>query len=68
MRAFQIVRTEDVSGVSGTGIVAEGAVFSDGQTVVRWLSRSPSTNIYGCIEDVLRIHGHEGATTVKFMS
>jgi len=68
MRTFELHRSKDVSGVSGTGKVAEGVVFFDGTTVVRWFSTKPSTNIYNSIEDVLNIHGHEGATRVEFQS
>lgn len=64
MKAFNLVRTEDVSGVSGTGTVAEGALFSDGTCVIRWLSKHPSTNIYNSLEQVEQIHGHEGRTKV----
>ena len=30
MRNFNLIRHIDVSGLSGTGVVAEGVVFSDG--------------------------------------
>jgi hypothetical protein len=68
MRIFNLIRSKDISGVSGTGVVAEGVVFRDGVAVVRWLSLAhPSTNIYDNVEDVLRIHGHEGSTKVEFI-
>jgi hypothetical protein len=66
---FHLVRNKDVSGVSGIGVVAEGVVFRDGTTVIRWLSiEHPSTNIYSSIEDVFKIHGHEGSTVIDFQS
>lgn len=68
MRTFVLNRLRDVSGVSGTGVIAEGVVFTSGRTVVHWLTATPSTNIYDSIEDVFRIHGHEGATSVEFQS
>jgi len=69
MRLFELHRSIDVSGVSGIGKVAEGVIFGDNTTVVRWLNREhPSTNIYDSIEDVLKIHGHEGGTRVEFQS
>jgi len=40
MRRFLLVRDCDPSGVSGTGIVAEGVQFSDGTAVMHWL-RAP---------------------------
>lgn len=64
MRAFQLHRDEDVSGVSGTGIVAEGVEFSDGRVVIRWLSETRSTVVWDSIEDALLVHGHDGRTRV----
>lgn len=68
MRTFFINRMVDISGVSGTGRVAEGVVFSDGQCIVRWLTATPSTNIYRTVEEMLSIHGHEGSTAIEFLT
>lgn len=69
MRRFHLVRNEDVSGVSGTGVVAEGVEFWDGACAMRW--REPqghqSTSFYADIEDVIAIHGHNGATSIRFL-
>lgn len=67
MRKFNLVRTEDISGVSGTGIVAEGVQFTDGTIALRWLSKHKSTAIYDCIADVQAIHGHEGRTRIVWL-
>lgn len=64
MRTFQLHRDVDVSGVSGTGIVADGAVFPDGVTVIRWRGERQSTVVWPSIEDVEAIHGHGGATRI----
>lgn len=68
MRTFRLIRTVDVTGISGTGVVAEGVIFQDGETVVRWLSITPSTNIYKNIEEVLKVHGDGDATSVEFLT
>lgn len=65
-RKFHLQRHEDSSGVSGVGRVAEGIVFSDGMTVVRWLSACGSTNIYNNWEAVMQVHGHGGNTEIVF--
>lgn len=39
--AFVVQRDEDVSGVSGEGIVAEGVRFSDGWVATHWLDQPP---------------------------
>ncbi len=67
MRLFLLVRDEDVSGVSGTGIVAEGVEFSDGTVAMRWLRRPFSMAFYGSIRDVVAVHGHGGRTRVKWL-
>lgn len=66
MRTFNLVRETDVSGVSGTGTVAEGVVFSDGTAAMRWLTEFASTAVYANIEQLEAIHGHGGATRVIF--
>ncbi len=64
MERFWLERTEDETGVSGTGTVAEGVVFWDGTVVMRWRTGTASTAIYSSIEDVVTIHGHGGKTQV----
>ena len=63
---FGMYRREDVSGVSGVGHVADGVVFSDGTTVVRWLTQHRSTAVYASFEDAKTIHGHDGKTVFEF--
>ena len=62
VRVFRLVRAEDVSGISGTGTVADGVVFPDGVAVLRWRTAGGSTAVYDSVEDVERIHGHDGKT------
>lgn len=64
MKAFYLQRDEDESGVSGTGIVAEGVIFTDGRCAMRWLTEIASTGLYDNIEHLKRIHGHGGKTKV----
>lgn len=66
MRTFKTVRTHDVSGVSGTGVVTEGVQFTDGTVVLKWLTSTSSTAFYNSIEDVIAIHGHDGSTTIQW--
>lgn len=64
MTLFTLARYVDGTGVSGTGVVAEGVIFSDGTVALRWLSNTPTTVFYNSIEDVESIHGHGGDTEV----
>jgi len=67
MKLFVLNRKEDESGVSGTGIVAEGVVLSNGQVVLHWLKEETSAiGIYKSIEAVEAAHGHSGKTEIVF--
>ncbi len=59
MRRFKLLRYKDISGVSGTGIVAEGCQFSNGQCVLVWLGEKNSINIYNSADDIESIHDHQ---------
>ena len=61
-RTFKIVRFEDVSGVSGVGVVAEGCLFHDGQAVLSWFGRHHTIEVAPDIQDIIAIHGHGGKT------
>lgn len=65
-RVFRLMRAYDVSGVSGIGHVADGVTFYDGTTVLRWKGDIASTEVHECLENVLAIHGHGGATTIEW--
>jgi hypothetical protein len=67
IRRFLLVRERDLTGVSGTGIVAEGAMFSSGLSVLRWLREPFAVGMYQSISDLIAVHGHEGATQVQFI-
>jgi hypothetical protein len=64
MRRFELHREVDESGISGTGVVAEGVAFSDGTAALRWKSEFKSTAVYQTMADVEAIHGHNGQTKV----
>ena len=64
MKIFYLNRTEDESGISGTGRVAQGFVFDNGKVAVTWLSEHPSVTVYDSIGEVHAIHGHGGKTEV----
>lgn len=65
-RCFKLYRSVDVSGVSGTGVIAEGVVFSSGAVALHWLTGYFTTGIYPSIESVEAIHGHAGSTLVVY--
>lgn len=67
MKLFILQRDEDETGVSGTGVVAEGIEFSDGRVALRWcVGEHRSTVAWDSIEAVRAIHGHDGKTKVVY--
>jgi len=65
VRRFHLKRTNDVSGVSGTGErVAEGAEMSNGLVCLTFLSPYPHMNMYLNIKVLESVHGHSGDTEV----
>ncbi len=67
LRRFVFKRTTDVSGTSGTGIVAEGVQFTDGTVAVRWRSFISSHVIYPNAQAAEAIHSHGGATKMVWL-
>ena len=66
-RRFRLMRTTDISGVSGTGHVADGVCFYDGTTAIYWRTEYASLVVFHSLEHLLAIHGHEGATNVEWI-
>ena len=64
MKIFYLNRTEDESGISGTGRVAQGFIFDNGKVCVTWLSEHPSVTVYDSIGEVRAINGHQGKTEI----
>ena len=67
MRRFVLNRRQDTSGISGTGIVAEGVQLSSGKCILSWYTRVSSVNIYESIEDLIFIHGHGGNSVIDWI-
>lgn len=63
-------RHVDEVGMSGTGRVAQVAVFEDGSAVLRWLKDRNAAGVassvfYDSIEDLMHVHGHGAKRTGK---
>lgn len=67
MKTFRLVRNEDVSGVSGTGVVAEGVEFVNGMVALSWFGSHSCVNTYTSMRTVEEVHGHNGATKVEWV-
>lgn len=65
-----MIRDEDETGNSGTGVVGEVTCFSDGTAVLKWSCDSnalqvSSVVIYQSLADLVKVHGHGGKTRLE---
>lgn len=63
---FRLIRHEDVTGISGTGVVAEGVEWPNGQVCLWWYGEHSSVAVWQSLDDAMKIHGHNGATEAVF--
>lgn len=66
-RRFQLYRREDVTGVSGTGVVADGVMWPDGSASLKWRGENSSVVFWLTLESLTKIHGHDGKTVVLWL-
>lgn len=66
MKTFVLNRLEDLSGISGTGIVAEGVEFSNGKISIMW-NNTASWGLFDNMQQMLSVHGHNGKTEVVYV-
>ena len=77
-RRSELVREEDVSETSGTGVVAVGVEYPDGAVHMQWCNAENDgleTDSNGCafkpapdgLAATEEIHGHGGRTSVRFL-
>lgn len=67
MRRFYLVRSEDVSGISGLGKVADGVELPYNLVVIQWRGKIRSHEEFESVEQLLEIHGHGGKTTIEWV-
>ncbi|WP_431980039.1 hypothetical protein [Streptomyces qinglanensis] len=63
-RRFHLQRDTDITGASGTGRVADGVLWPDGTTTLRWRGPRASTVHWDRLADAKAIHGHGGHTRI----
>ena len=58
IRTFTVCRQADETGISGEGVVIEGAVLGTGQCIVHWLYPPPRGGIaiFDSMNDFLNVH------------
>ncbi len=67
MKLFQLHRKEDKSGISGTGLIANGVIYPNGKVSMCWTGELSSIVIYDNIDIVEKIHGHNGCTEICYI-
>jgi hypothetical protein len=68
MRRFVLVRHKDVTGKSGVGIIGEGVSWTGGGAFLHWMTDYESfVHWPGGVVAILAVHGHEGATVVRWL-
>jgi hypothetical protein len=67
VRLFELQRDQDVSGVSGTGSIAEGVEFDNGMVAMCWRTPIWSVTVFQNVRCVERIHGHDGKTRIVWL-
>jgi hypothetical protein len=65
-RLFALHRDRDVTGISGTGLVADGVLWPDGSASIRWRGDRPSIVFWHDLDHAEQIHGHGGHTRLVF--
>ena len=60
LRRFVLVRDDDPTGMSGTGVVAEGVQFTKGDVAMTWKSEFNSVTVFPNITTVEALHTHMG--------
>ena len=66
-RRFHLYRRNDVTGVSGTGIVADGILWPDGTASLKWRGEDSSVVFWFSLASLVKVHGHDGATVVLWL-
>lgn len=59
MKRGVLERNDDVSGVTGTGNVAEFVIASDGRVTIFWPT---GVGVWPSLEEAIAVHGHNGKT------
>ena len=70
IRRFKMYRYDDVTGMSGVGVIAYGVQFTNPEKVaLQWAveGKPSSVAVWDSIEDVLAIHGHDGRTDIEWI-
>jgi hypothetical protein len=70
-RRFALYRVEDLTGVSGVGVVALGLLWPSGKCAMQWRETKPvgpgAVALYDTLDQLLAIHGHDGRAVILWI-
>lgn len=67
-RRFYLQRDTDITGISGTGRIADGVLWADGTVSLRWRSSTPKIDFAdGGMATIESVHCHGGATRIVWV-
>lgn len=66
-RRFYLHRTNDPTGISGTGAVAVGVLWPSGHVTVEWTGKHRSEVSWPSLEDLKAVSCHNGMTAVVWL-
>ena len=72
-KVYLLVRKEDPSGISGTGVIAQAVEWSDGSGVLHWPEnpaeeKPETTTVFASFKDIRKLHGHGDKTVLVKIS
>jgi len=68
MRRFYLQRNVDETGISGIGKISFGFEFyKNGPAMMYWNTELYSFSFYKNVDDVVKIHGHNGKTELVWI-
>ena len=67
MRRFFLERETDPTGMSGTGRVADGIEFDNGQIAMTWKKEFPSVTVFQSISTVEKLHSHNAQDPTRIV-
>ena len=66
-RRFKLARLVDVTGISGTGVVAVGVQFPDGHVHMQWVTGIPNITQALNMANLIAVHCHEGNSIIEWI-
>lgn len=66
-KLFKLIRNNDISGISGTGLVAYGCEFQYNFIVLFWIGSINSMTFHTSMSNIEHIHCHSGLSFIQYI-